>query len=73
MMKVSCPQHLPIRHPIADSNLSLSSDTEDERRGFDWSFTDPIGSRGYKFKKKFHAGWFEGEVVLIDHETGECR
>lgn len=63
---------LPRSLPNHDSNSILSSDTEDERRGFDWYFTDPIGSRGYKFKKKFHAGWFEG-VVLIDHETGECR
>jgi hypothetical protein len=62
---------LPSSLPNHDSNSILSSDTEEERRGFDWYFTDPIGSRGYKFKKKFHAGWFEGEVVLIDHETGE--
>jgi hypothetical protein len=62
---------LPNCEPNQDSNLSLSSDTEEDRRGFDWYFIDPIGSRGYKFQKRFHAGWYEGEVVLIDNKTGE--
>ncbi|KAL3790879.1 hypothetical protein HJC23_004509 [Cyclotella cryptica] len=58
--------------PNPESKSSLFSDTEDDRRGFDWHFVDPIGSREYRFKKKFqkfHVGSFQCEVVLIDNKT----
>ena len=43
--------------------IVLSDDTKTESLQPPWQFISPIGRRGYRFERRFDAGWFRGEVM----------
>jgi hypothetical protein len=62
--------------------IVLSDDTKTESLQPPWHFISPIGRRGYRFERRFDAGWFRGEVAnhvdgfgkitdKFDHNTGK--